>query len=75
MIGIILGIFVVYSLHINMMKQLAMDSIRFFNKVKLISYIYSALVTLLFTFVVYFIVKIMLSKVPMIESLKDVEYK
>ena len=72
-IGIGLGIFVGHSLHINIMEQLAMDSIRFFNKVKLISYIYSALVTLLFTFVVYFIVKIMLSKVPMIESLKDVE--
>ena len=72
-IGIVLGVFVGHSLHINIMEQLAMDSIRFFNKVKLISYIYSALVTLLFTFVVYFIVKIMLSKVPMIESLKDVE--
>ncbi|MEB3012260.1 FtsX-like permease family protein [Parvimonas sp. D2] len=72
-IGIGLGVFVGHSLHINIMEQLAMDSIRFFNKVKLISYIYSALVTLLFTFVVYFIVKIMLSKVPMIESLKDVE--
>ena len=72
-IGIGLGIFVGHSLHINIMEQLAMDSIRFFNKVKLISYIYSALVTLLFTFVVYFVVKIMLSKVPMIESLKDVE--
>ena len=73
MIGIGLGVFVGHSLHINIMEQLAMDSIRFFNKVKLISYIYSALVTLLFTFVVYFVVKIMLSKVPMIESLKDVE--
>lgn len=73
MIGIFLGIFVGYSLHINIMEQLAMDSIRFFNKVKLISYIYSALVTLFFTFVVYFVVKIMLKKVPMIESLKDVE--
>ena len=73
MIGIFLGIFVGYSLHINIMEQLAMDSIRFFNKVKLISYIYSALVTLFFTFIVYFVVKIMLKKVPMIESLKDVE--
>ncbi|WP_338817484.1 FtsX-like permease family protein [Parvimonas micra] len=72
-IGIGLGIFVGHSLHINIMEQLAMDSIRFFNKVKLISYIYSALVTLFFTFIVYFVVKIMLSKVPMIESLKDVE--
>lgn len=72
-IGIGLGVFVGHSLHINIMEQLAMDSIRFFNKVKLISYIYSALVTLFFTFIVYFIVKIMLSKVPMIESLKDVE--
>lgn len=72
-IGIGLGVFVGHSLHINIMEQLAMDSIRFFNKVKLISYIYSALVTLFFTFIVYFVVKIMLSKVPMIESLKDVE--
>ena len=72
-IGIGLGVFVGHSLHINIMEQLAMDAIRFFNKVKLISYIYSALVTLFFTFIVYFVVKIMLSKVPMIESLKDVE--
>lgn len=73
MIGITLGIFVGHSLHINIMEQLAMDSIRFFNKVKLISYIYSALITLFFTFIVYFVVKIMLKKVPMIESLKDIE--
>lgn len=72
-IGIVLGIFVGHSLHINIMEQLAMDSIRFFNKVKLISYIYSALVTLFFTFIVYFVVKIILNKVPMIESLKDIE--
>ena len=73
MIGITLGIFVGHSLHINIMEQLAMDSIRFFNKVKLISYIYSALITLFFTFIVYFVVKIILKKVPMIESLKDIE--
>lgn len=72
-IGIFIGIFVGHSLHINIMEQLAMDSIRFFNKVKLVSYIYASGVTLLFTFVVYFIVKIILKKVPMIESLKDVE--
>ena len=72
-IGIFIGIFVGHSLHINIMEQLAMDSIRFFNKVKLVSYIYASAVTLLFTFVVYFIVKIILKKVPMIESLKDIE--
>lgn len=72
-IGIFIGIFVGHSLHINIMEQLAMDSIRFFNKVKLVSYIYASVVTLLFTFVVYFIVKIILKKVPMIESLKDIE--
>lgn len=72
-IGIIFGIFVGNRLHINIMQDLSVDIIRFFNIIKLKSYIYSATITLFFTFVVYLIVKIILSKVEMIESLKDVE--
>lgn len=73
LIGIVLGVFVGNRLHINIMEKLAVDSIRFFNRIKLVSYIYSAMVTLLFTFIVYLVVKIILNKVKMIESLKDVE--
>ena len=72
-IGIILGIFVGKKLHINIMQDLTGDGLRFFNIIKLKSYVYSALITLFFTVVVYFIVKIILSKIKMIESLKDVE--
>lgn len=72
-IGIIFGIFVGKKLHINIMQDLAVDGLRFFNIIKLKSYVYSALITLFFTVVVYFIVKIILSKIKMIESLKDVE--
>lgn len=72
-IGIFLGVFVGDLLHKNIMEQLAMDSVRFFNKIYILSYVYSACITLFFTFVVYLIVKIVLSKIKMIESLKDVE--
>lgn len=72
-IGIILGMFVGNRLHINIMEDLAIDTVRFFNIIKLKSYIYSILITLLFTFIVYLIVKIVLSKIKMIESLKDIE--
>lgn len=72
-IGIIFGIFVGNRLHINIMQDLSVDIIRFFNIIKLKSYVYAATITLFFTFIVYLIVKIILSKVKMIESLKDIE--
>lgn len=71
--GIVLGIITGNILHRNIMMELASDTVQFFSTISLYSYIYSALLTVFFVFVVYFVVKLILRKVNMIESLKDVE--
>lgn len=71
--GIILGIFVGKILHKNILRELSTDSVKFFEVVSINSYVIATLITFFFVFLIYFLVKLILRKINMIESLKDVE--
>lgn len=71
--GVIFGVFVGRTLHENILKELSTDSVKFFETVSLQSYVIATILTFFFVFVIYFLVKLILRKINMIESLKDVE--
>ena len=72
-IGIILGMFAGYILCNFLISTCEVEMCRFVKEIKPLSYLYSILITVFFTFIVNLVVHKTLKKVNMIESLKSVE--
>lgn len=72
-IGIILGLFGGVALTSFILKTCEINVLRFVTLIHPISYIYAALITILFTLIVNFVTYFALKKINMIESLKSVE--
>ena len=54
-------------------SSIEIDSLRFFRNINVMSYVYSAIITALFSMIVNWIIHFVLKKIDMIESLKSVE--
>lgn len=68
-VGLVFGIFLTNAI----IASVEIDKLRFINQVNFNSYIYSALITIIFSLIVNFIIHFTLKKIDMIESLKSVE--
>lgn len=73
LIGSIVGLFMGIYLHNMIMNLAEMDTVRFGRTIVWQSYAYSIGLTMLFTFMVNWIMKFQLRKIEMVESLKAVE--
>lgn len=72
-VGIIAGLIITPPLHNAVMSLLEVDHMIFLRKIKIQSFIYSTLLTLLFTLIMLVVTYYKLKKINMIESLKSVE--
>lgn len=72
-LGIIPGFVLGYFLTFITIGTVEMENTRFLRDITIQSYIYSALISLVFTFIVNFVTHFSLKKIDMIESLKSVE--
>ena len=72
-VGIILGLGFGYLLTNLTITTVEMENARFIRNISLNSYIYSAIISCIFTVIVNFVTHISLRKINMIESLKSVE--
>ena len=72
-LGIVAGLFIGTFLHHFIINSISMDGVMFGLKIANLSYIIGAIITIIFTYVVNFIMKASLNKIDMIESLKSVE--
>ncbi len=72
-IGIIIGLGAGYILCNYLISTCEVEMVRFVKEIKPLSYVYSIMITVLFTMIVNLIVHKTLKKVDMIESLKSVE--
>jgi len=72
-IGILVGFIVGYFLTLYIINAVEIEKAVFIKKVNLSTYIYSAILALLFTIIVNLIMNHLLKKINMIESLKSVE--
>lgn len=72
-VGIALGLVFGTFLTSGIIASIEIDSLRFMKNIRLLSYVYSSAITLLFSFIVNFIIHFILKKIDMIESLKSVE--
>ena len=72
-VGIIIGLLITPPLHNMVMKLLEVDTMIFLRQIKLQSYIYASLLTLIFAIVMQIITYYSVKEVDMIESLKSVE--
>ena len=72
-IGMLFGLLLGSSLHRFIVVTAEMDYMMFGRKIKLLSYLYSAALTMLFSGVVNFVVHFKLKKISMVESLKLVD--
>ncbi len=72
-VGIIAGLIITPPLHNIVMSLLEVDHMVFLRKIKFASYIYSAVLTLLFSLIMLIVTYYKLKKINMIESLKSVE--
>ena len=68
-VGLVLGIFV----HRFVMAQIVVDMVEFSVRIKPISFVYSAVLTFLFNFIIDLFMEIKLERINMAESLKSVE--
>ena len=73
LIGGVFGLLLGRLLHIYIMLTVEMDAIMFGYAIKPTTYIYSYLITLIFSVVVNLAMYGKLKKLPMVESLKSVE--
>lgn len=73
LIGGVFGLFLGRLLHIYIMLTVEMDAVMFGYAIKPTTYIYSYLITLIFSVVVNLAMYGKLKKLPMVESLKSVE--
>ena len=71
--GIVIGLLITSPLHDMVMTLLEVDHMVFLRTIKVESYIYSALLTLIFAIIMQAITYYKLKKINMIESLKSVE--
>lgn len=72
-LGIIVGIFVGIGLHRYLIQTVELDYMMFGQTIRPLSYLFSILLTIVFSVVVNFFVFFKLRKIDMIESLKSVE--
>lgn len=72
-IGIALGLVLGYFLTNAVVSTVEVESARFIHQIKVASYIYSAILSIMFTVIVNIITHFNLKKIDMIESLKSVE--
>ena len=72
-IGVLLGMIFGAFLTTAIVQSVEIDKLRFIKNIKPISYIYSAIITCIFSFIVNSIIHFVLKKIDMIESLKSVE--
>lgn len=71
--GIVIGLFGGVALTSFILKTCEINVLRFVTLIHPISYVYAALITILFTLIVNFVTYFALKKINMIESLKSVE--
>lgn len=71
--GIILGLVLGYFLTNAVVSTIEAESARFIHQIKVASYIYSTILSILFTVIVNIITHFNLKKIDMIESLKSIE--
>ncbi len=72
-VGILLGLIFGFFLTSAVVVSVEIDKLRFIRRIKPISYVYSVLITLIFSFIVDKVIHFVLKKIDMIESLKSVE--
>ena len=72
-IGIVLGLFAGYFLAMFIIKTCELDILMFNKEINIISLVYSAVITILFTIIVNVATYFSLKKINMIESLKSIE--
>ena len=72
-IGIVFGLIAGYFLAIIIINMVEIEYVRFIRIITWQSYLYTALITILFTLIVNFITHYVLKRIKMIESLKSVE--
>lgn len=72
-LGVILGLILGTFLTSAIIGSIEIDVLKFMRNIKPISYVYSAVITISFSFIVNFIIHFVLKKIDMIESLKSVE--
>ena len=73
MIGIVLGCVAGYYLNVFILGTCEINALRFAKIVNPMSYVYSILITIIFTIIVNIVTYFSLKKIDMIESLKSVE--
>lgn len=72
-IGILLGLIFGFFLTSAVVISVEIDKLKFIRHIKPMSYIYSSLITIVFSFIVNKVIHFVLKKINMIESLKSVE--
>lgn len=72
-VGALVGIPVGIAIHHTIMGTIAMDAVSFGKYIAPISYVYSVLLTVIFSLIVSVFINVKLKKIPMVESLKSVE--
>ena len=72
-IGILLGLVLGYLLTNFLITTCEIEMLRFGRKISIISYIYSAVITCIFTIIVNKIIHFSLKKIDMIDALKSIE--
>lgn len=72
-IGVILGLFFGVYLHRFIINTSETDNVMFLRTISNLSYVLSALITIVFSFIVQLIVNINLKRIDMIDSLKSTE--
>ncbi|MEG1059053.1 MAG: FtsX-like permease family protein [Clostridia bacterium] len=72
-IGIVVGLFLGYLLNSFIITTCEIDLVMFGRSIKLVSYIFSIAITVIFTLIVNIVTHFSLKKIDMIESLKSVE--
>ena len=72
-LGIALGLVLGYLLTDVIVASVEIEKLKFLRKILVQSYIYSAVITFVFSIIVNFIIHFALKKIDMIESLKSIE--
>ena len=72
-IGVVMGVVLGMILHRFIIVTVEVDSCMFGRNINFISYVYSALITIAFSFFVNWVMYFKLKKINMVESLKSVE--
>ena len=73
LIGIVVGMFLGVALHKYVILTVEVDMLMFARKINVPSYIYSSLLTMLFSVLINWVMYFKLKKIDMVESLKSIE--